>query len=200
MIYLASAETQNIVSSNVNDTSAGTGARTVLVSGLDTNFDEISETVILNGTTPVLTTLSYLRVSDLQVMTSGTGLENAGDITATASSAGTVQAFMEMTFNHSLNGRYTTPNGKFAVFANYEVNIGQGKDVIIDIKAGSGTGVLINVHRNHIFQGVLSSTVADVIIPPKTDLVFRCFTSTGVDAGVACAFNMIEIEEKYVNL
>jgi len=47
--YPTSASTMYISSSSTADTAAGTGARTATVSGLDANFDEISETVSLNG-------------------------------------------------------------------------------------------------------------------------------------------------------
>ena len=48
-VYPTSASTMYISSSSTADTAAGTGARTATVSGLDANFDEISETVSLNG-------------------------------------------------------------------------------------------------------------------------------------------------------
>jgi hypothetical protein len=47
--YLGTASTLYISSSSTDDTGAGTGARTVTVSGLDNNFDEKIETVTLNG-------------------------------------------------------------------------------------------------------------------------------------------------------
>ena len=43
--YLSAATVLKISSSSTNDTSAGTGARTVTFSGLDANYDEISETI-----------------------------------------------------------------------------------------------------------------------------------------------------------
>ena len=51
--YLSAASTLYISSSSTDDTVAGTGARTVTVSGLDNNFDEKVETVSLNGQTGV---------------------------------------------------------------------------------------------------------------------------------------------------
>jgi hypothetical protein len=47
--YLSSASTLYISSSSTADTGAGTGARTVTVSGLDNNYDQKVETVTLNG-------------------------------------------------------------------------------------------------------------------------------------------------------
>ena len=78
--YPASASTMYISSSSTADTSAGTGARTATVSGLDANFDEISETVSLNGQTGVQLNgaLNWYRVNRIIVNTAGSGGANAG--------------------------------------------------------------------------------------------------------------------------
>jgi hypothetical protein len=79
-VYPPSATTMTVSSSDVNDTSAGTGARTVLISGLDGSYNEISETITMNGQTPVTTSNSYLRVNRALVLTAGSGGVNAGII------------------------------------------------------------------------------------------------------------------------
>ena len=76
--YLAAASVLKISSGSADDASAGTGARTIRINGLDANYAEISETVILNGQTAVNTVNSYLRVSSLIVLTAGSGGVNAG--------------------------------------------------------------------------------------------------------------------------
>lgn len=80
--YLSAAAVMGISSSSASDTAAGTGARTVLIEGLDANYNEISETVTLNGQTAVNTTNSYLRVFHLAVTTAGSGGAAAGTIYA----------------------------------------------------------------------------------------------------------------------
>lgn len=87
------ARVHDVASSDVADTAAGTGARTVKVSGL-TGWDaaEVSETVTLNGTSNVATVNSYVVVHRMQVMTVGSGGTNAGNITATAQTDSTVTA------------------------------------------------------------------------------------------------------------
>ena len=194
MIYLTSAETMNIASTSTNDSSAGTGARTITIEGLDANFNAISETITMNGTTDVVTTLSYIRVLHLGVLTVGSTLENQGDITATGTTTSTTpQDIMETNLNHSLSGRYTSPADTNSIFSAYEIDIGVGRDVVVDVRAGSGSGVLQTIHRNHIFQSVFVSNIVDVMIPPKTDIVFRA-KSDASTAGVACSFNMIEVD------
>ena len=61
--YPPSASTMTVSSSDVNDTSAGTGARTVLISGLNASYNEASETIILNGQTAVTTVNTYIRMN-----------------------------------------------------------------------------------------------------------------------------------------
>jgi len=79
-VYPTSASTMYISSSSTADTAAGTGARTVTVSGLDANFDEISETVSLNGQAGVQLNgaSNWYRVNRVVVNTAGSGGANAG--------------------------------------------------------------------------------------------------------------------------
>ena len=72
------AVTLAVSSSSTADTAAGTGAQVVEVWGLDGNYEEIAETFILNGQTPVGGTKSFLRVNFVRVSRAGTGLTNAG--------------------------------------------------------------------------------------------------------------------------
>lgn len=112
LVYLNSAETMEIASTSTNDTnSAGTGARQVLIKGLDENFDEILETVNLNGTTDVTTVNSYLRVLSLEVTDSGSQNFNDGDITATATTTASVQCFLDANESVSNSGHFTIRAG-----------------------------------------------------------------------------------------
>ena len=79
-VYPTSASTMYISSSSTADTAAGTGARTATVSGLDANFDQISETVSLNGQAGVQLNgaLNWYRVNRIVVNTAGSGGANAG--------------------------------------------------------------------------------------------------------------------------
>jgi len=75
------ASTVDVVSSSTADASpSGTGARTVEICGLDTNYKFQSEIVTLNGQTAVTSTRTYLRVFAAQVLLTGTGRKNAGAI------------------------------------------------------------------------------------------------------------------------
>lgn len=81
--FPTTAATISVVSSSANDTSAGTGAKIVLLEGLNSSWDEVTEYVTMNGVTPVVSTNSYLRINFARVVSSGTGKKNAGNITFT---------------------------------------------------------------------------------------------------------------------
>ena len=78
--YPASASTMTLSSANTNDAAAGTGARTITIFGLDADYNEVSETLTLNGQTAVNTSNSYLRINRGIVRSAGSGGENAGII------------------------------------------------------------------------------------------------------------------------
>jgi len=78
--FPSSSAIMAIASTSANDTAAGTGARTVLISYLDTNFHSQTETITLNGTTKVATTNSMYRINTLIVLTAGTTGSNEGNL------------------------------------------------------------------------------------------------------------------------
>jgi len=87
------ARTHQITSTSTNDTSAGTGMRTVRIYGLtDWDSKEVSEDVILNGTSNVATSNSYVIIHRMVGLTWGSGGVNDGVITATADTDSTVTA------------------------------------------------------------------------------------------------------------
>ena len=90
------ARIHQIVSTSADDDGnpAGSGARTIRVSGLtDWNLKETSEVIVLNGLTDVPTVNAYVMINRLEVLTSGTSL-NVGIITAIADVDGGITAQM----------------------------------------------------------------------------------------------------------
>jgi hypothetical protein len=111
---LASGETLDVVSSSTNDTnSSGTGVRQVVVTGVDSNWDLVTEVVNMNGTSTVTTTSSFLGVNRMTIFTSGTADSNVGTITVTATTSGNTMAEMPA-------GEGTTQQCIFYVPQNYQ--------------------------------------------------------------------------------
>lgn len=114
--FPASAIQMTVSSSSANDTSAGTGARTVVVQGLDANYNEVTETVTMNGQTAVTMAASLLRVNYAYVATAGSGNSAAGDIyigtgTVTAGVPATTYDIIKFDYNNTTTGSYTIPAG-----------------------------------------------------------------------------------------
>ena len=88
---VGSASTLYAYSADSEDSASGDGARTVTILGLDNNFNEIEETVTVNG---AATTLEFLRVYRAYVATAGVTTTNEGNILIStgAGGAGTVLA------------------------------------------------------------------------------------------------------------
>ena len=73
-------QTVKVASTSTSDTSDGTGARTVLLSGVDSNLEPLTEIITMNGRTAVTSTETFKAVEKVQVLTAGDGGSNAGDI------------------------------------------------------------------------------------------------------------------------
>jgi len=69
--FPAAAATTTVASGDANDTSDGTGARTIDVMGLDANYASVTESVTMNGTSNVTLSTSFLRVFRAYVTTVG---------------------------------------------------------------------------------------------------------------------------------
>jgi hypothetical protein len=122
--FPSSATVMKISSGSANDTAAGTGARTVVIVGLDANYAVISETVILNGQTAVNTTNSYLRINDFYVATAGSGNGGAGIIYAgtgvvTTGVPATIYSLIPAGTNRQTQAVYTIPAGYTGYISSY---------------------------------------------------------------------------------
>ncbi|MBU6430175.1 MAG: hypothetical protein KGR26_14260, partial [Cyanobacteria bacterium REEB65] len=87
----AAASQMSLVSSSANDTGTGTGAQKVQITYLDGSMNgPYTETVTLNGTTPVNTVATDLRfIERLVVTAAGSNGSNAGTITLYSGPNGT---------------------------------------------------------------------------------------------------------------
>jgi hypothetical protein len=124
------ASVLKVSSSSTNDAAAGTGAQTVVIRGLDSSHNEISETVTLNGQTAVNTVKQYLHINYIYVATVGSGGKNAGklyvgDGIVTAGVPATIYGIVDVGFNASTTAFYTIPAGYTAYMYQGSISSGQ---------------------------------------------------------------------------
>lgn len=82
-VHPTTARTVNFVSTDADDTAAGTGARTIRVFGIGSDGEAVTEDLTLNGTTPVPSTIPMRAVNRFFVLSAGSTSQNEGTITAT---------------------------------------------------------------------------------------------------------------------
>jgi hypothetical protein len=120
---LGAGSALDISSSSTADAAAGTGARTVRIVGLDASGAFQSAVVTLNGQTQFTTSTTWTDVWAADVITTGTGNANAGDIyIIKTGTGGVVTAGVPATvtsgllkilvgWNTDMNGHYCVPVG-----------------------------------------------------------------------------------------
>lgn len=108
---MTSGVTLDISSDDANDTSAGTGARTVFIDGIDGSGDPQTEIVTLNGLTAVTTSNSWLGINRMFVLSFGSGGVNAGNITLFETAGTTTQAYIPAGASVTQQCFYHTPLG-----------------------------------------------------------------------------------------
>ena len=112
IFYPTTARTLSIVSADENDDSGSTGCESVTVVGLDANYDVATETVTLDGTTPVVTTTSFIRATRMFCRSCGSSGENEGAITATYTTDAQTALVIAAGVGQSEFGALTIPDGK----------------------------------------------------------------------------------------
>ena len=84
---------------------AGDDGKTMLIVGLDANYEEIQETVTLNNATPPVTTLAFFRINNV-VMISATNTANVS-----VTNGGVTYARINATLGTNQASIYTVPAG-----------------------------------------------------------------------------------------
>ena len=193
--YITSASTLTLVSSSASDDTLAS----VLISGLDSSFNIISETLNLNGTTGVTTAKSYFRVNSLLMVSPGTSqTTNAGVITLKQSS--NIVAQINTGIGKSQMAIYTVPAGYSFYLDLAEVNTSNSYTssniVTYSVQAINNlTGVKLAVLQQPFVSIYLANRASDPFVyTEKTDIQWQLVTSTAtsVAAGLIIAGKLIK--------
>lgn len=134
-----------IVSSSASDVAGSTGATSVTVAGLTSwATAEVSETVTLDGVTPVNTVNSYViihrMIANASSTTTNVGI-NVGTITATAATDGTITAVIGVSQGQTQMTIYGVPSTQTFYLTRYFASIN-------DSAASTRVDVQIRVNEN----------------------------------------------------
>jgi len=178
----SSASVMKVSSSNASDT-----ATTVIVSGLDSNYLPITETITLNGQTAVNTSNEYLRVNRAKV----TSNAPQGDVyvgTGAVSSGVPANKFAKIIIgeNQTLMAVWSVPAGYTAHL--HKITLSSGTTAANKFATGrlkvtpfgqvAQTKAVVTLHNTHIEMdfGV------PLMIDEKSDVELRALVSSGSDA------------------
>ena len=198
-----------IKSSSSNDSASGTGIRTIQVYGLDANWEEQNEEVIMNGTSDVTTANTYVRIDRMIGKTAGSNGTNVGTITATAQTDGTVTAEIPVAKGQSQMAIYTVPagytaymcGGKASSSRRGSTSAGQVEcELRIRPNADTSTAVWrVAGSAEMSLDGSSEVIMQDKpygAIPEKTDIVMRCIYVSDSNTKVATRLNFILVENE----
>lgn len=199
--FPSAQESWEILSSDANDTAAGTGARTVLVQYLDGNYAQQQALIVLNGVTPVAIAANCLRHQSSVVVTAGSGTVNAGTLTIRVADGGATRAIVGPTRGSARQGSFTIPDGFIGVIHSTAFIVGRS----------TGPGVLATIEAHLIdAQGVqrvgLDFTVSEpglnltfpggISIPERNTLDYRvtAVSANGVDVSVLTSGFLVNVD------
>jgi len=171
-VYPTAGETWEVLSDNANDSAAGTGARSVLISGLDVNYTQQTEIVSMNGTTPALTTRTdWFRDPSGLVMLSGSSQHNEGNITIRVSGGGTIRSLIRPELARTFNGFFTVPANKVLIVQQAIVRIPKDEDITLRTNfLINGSNTFITGGDIPIYQNQATSKFTSLpALPEKTD-------------------------------
>ena len=166
--YPASAAQMHLAGSN-GDTAS------ISISGLDSGYNQISETLVLNGAIAVTTVKSYLRINGMQVTvgsaTNPSGLVTLKDLTDT-----TIYAQINTGVGRTQSAIYTVPAGFTFYLSRIDVNtsLNGSNFATYQNKTVSPNGVVqltqqapfaINYHTQRVMPRAFSE---------KTDIQLQC--------------------------
>ena len=178
--FLTVATALELVSSNANDTSAGTGARTVRIDGLDDQYVEVSQTITLNGTTAVAVPTNLFRINFMIVLTAGSGTFNAGDITLRDSGGGTTRCIMPAGYSVTRQSLFTVPAGwtlqinSTLLCINRPAGVGRFATIATSFRTSAGVRRLSLEISIGDEPPYLHVGTPGIIVAEKTDYMLRC--------------------------
>ena len=120
--YIASAGTATVTSGDTDDNGG-----TVLVQGLDSAYNEVSETLTIGGSAG---SVQFYRVHRASLVTANTGDTNQGAITVTVDSKSA--AIIPASYGQTLMCLYTIPKDKKGYL--FQLDVGCSKDLELEVK------------------------------------------------------------------
>ena len=201
--YLTVASTVSAISDDSGDTVTGTGARTIEIQGLDSNYNTVTEVISTNGTSSgSASTNEFLRIYRALVKTAGSTGTNEGHIDINAGSTTVISIGTKGTgvnkegFGQSQTSVYTIPAGKTGYITQWSVGssvYNSGVQAFLMLSEPNDGPIM----RTKDIMFLNNFSIKDYKVPlqalEKTDIEVRAYdTATGVP--VSTSYNVILVD------
>ena len=191
------AGTVTVVSASTQDNPTGTGASTVVVQGLNANFDEVQETFELDGTTGVGGTISFIRTHRMYIEYGNT---NVGNITASIGS--TVTCAIAADMGQSQVAFYTVPRGKSAFLKQFTATQNKNQENSMRLFQRKPNGVdrpyRVVTELNLYGSNMIKPYSFPVFFGEKTDLEVRAYTGSNCTA--SAMFDLLVVDNSVLGI
>jgi len=202
--YLTTASVVSAVSDEAGDTApSGTGARTIELQGLDSNYNTITEIISTGGTgggTP--STQQFLRIFRALVRTAGSTGTNEGNILVKAGSTTVISIGTHGTgsnkegFGQSQTSVYTIPAGKTGYLTQWSVGssvYNSGVQAYFKVSEVNDGPILRTKDIMFLNNYSIKDYKVPLQLPEKTDVEVRAYdNSTGIP--VSTSYNIILVD------
>lgn len=186
LYYANTANVVSIVSSSSSDTGVD-----VTIDGLDSNWNMISETIRVNGTTSVVTSNSFIRV----LATVNTGSNTAiGNITFSQNGNENVVAYIIDGVGRGMKAAYSIPAGYTGYLYKGDASVGKGGDAEVKMKVRYFGKTWVVGHVAQVYESQYNYDFPfPSVLPEKTDIqVTAKTTKTGTSIG--CNFDILLVK------
>lgn len=175
----ATAYTFPTVASVMNVTGTDADTAKILISGLNANYEITSETVTLNGTTPVQTVNQYFRINNMQVTS-----DNPAAAVTLTNGGGTIYAKINSGVGRTQAGIYTVPAGYtyYLQRVNIYTSLNGNDYVTYQNKTTSSTGVVQITQQAPFAVSYEALRIMPRPILEKTDIQLMCKVQSGTGA------------------
>lgn len=192
-IFPTTAGALDIQSDAPDDADGSDGAHTLLIEGLDSGYNEISEEIAMDGGNTVTTANEYLRVNRVRVLKAGTEGANIGTIEVTFETSNMAAVILPRQ-NQTTQCIYTVPVGKEALITGGFVTVnrdGNTRDVDMSIKIRQ----FEQVFASKLFFGLnggqfVLNPKGGMYAPEKSDIKVVCENTTVNSTDVSAALEM----------
>lgn len=195
--FPTTAGTVTVVSTSTQDNPTGTGVSSIVVQGLDANYNEVEESIELDGTTGVAGTVSFLRTHRAF---GEWGNTNLGNITISIGS--TVTCAIAANMGQSQVAFYTVPAGKSAFLKQFSAtqNKNQENSVRMFQRLGdSGNRPFRLVTELNLYgSNMILPYTFPIFFPEKTDIEVRAYT--GSNCTVSTTFDLYVADNDSVGI